>query len=72
MANKNLHLLLPSTNIILLLFGCTILATGQAPANSVFIPMVTKDLSGWLGPNGGFIVSIATIHNDTQVVYAGS
>jgi photosystem II stability/assembly factor-like uncharacterized protein len=72
MANKLPRLLIPSTIIILLFFGSYILSTGQAPANSVFIPVVNNDLSGWLGPDGGSIVSIAVDPLNPQVIYAGT
>lgn len=56
----------------LLLFSSYILSAGQTTTSSLYLPIIDHNLSGWIGPYGGYIVAITIDPNNPQVLYAGS
>lgn len=66
------RILIPFILIGLLSLGNQILSAGQAPANYTYLPMISYDPSGWIGPHGGYIVVVAVDPSNPLVVYAGS
>src|SRR4030042_4325544 len=66
------RILIPFIILIILGLGQQALSSGHAPENSSYLPMVSYDPSGWIGPYGGTIITIAYNPSNSQVVYAGS
>ncbi len=73
MASKINRILIP-----IFILGSLIVASqsqqiGQAIANKIqYLPLISQDPSGWIGPYAGTIVSMAIDPTNAQVVYAGT
>ena len=72
MPHKINRILIACLFISLLLFSSTIISAGQSLASIVFLPFISNNPSGWIGPYSGYIVTIAIDPINPQVVYAGS
>jgi photosystem II stability/assembly factor-like uncharacterized protein len=66
------RVLIPICIACLLLLSSYFSSAGQTIPNISYLPFVSDDLSGWLGPYGGYIISIAINPTNPQVVYAAS
>ncbi len=66
------RLLIPFVFIILISFGNQADTVGQAPASTIFLPIISYNLAGWIGPYGGTIIAIVVDPSNSQVIYAGS
>ena len=66
------RILIPFIILIILCLGQHIISTGQAPANSSYLPIVSYNPTGWIGPFGGTIISVVYNPVNPQEVYAGS
>jgi len=66
------RILIPFIIFILLGLGYQIKSAGQAPANSSYLPIISYTLTGWIGPYGGTIVTIAVDPTNPHVTYAGT
>src|SRR4030042_2774312 len=66
------RILIPFIILIILGLGQQTLSSGQAPENFSYLPIVSYDPTGWIGPYGGTIITIAYNPSNPQVVYAGS
>lgn len=72
--------MLPKINqklIPLIIFGLLSLSSltissAQTANNPIYLPIINNDPSRWIGPFGGYIVSIAYDPSNPQVVYAGT
>jgi photosystem II stability/assembly factor-like uncharacterized protein len=56
----------------LLSLGSYALTTGQTISSFNYLPLVSLDRSGWLGPDGGALVAIVVDPLNPQTVFAGS
>ena len=72
MSPKSNRILIPIILIIFLSLGKQTITTGQAPANSIYLPIVSYNLTGWIGPYGGTIVAAAIDPSNPQVIFVGS
>ena len=66
------RILIPFILICLFSLSSQILSVGQAPANHSYFPIISLNPNGWIGPYGGYIVSVAVDPSNLLVVYAGS
>jgi photosystem II stability/assembly factor-like uncharacterized protein len=58
--------------LILLSLGKPSTTTGQAPAKSSFLPIISYNPTGWIGPYGGTIIAVAVDPSNPQVSYVGT
>jgi len=72
MPRKINHILIPLILISPLIFGSYILTMGQAPSSTTYLPLISYNMSGWIGPYGGTVVPVAIDPTNPQVVYAGT
>jgi photosystem II stability/assembly factor-like uncharacterized protein len=72
MPSKINRILIPFIILIFLSLGKQTITTGQSPANNSFLPIVSYNLTGWIGPYSGTIVGVAIDPINPQVIYAGS
>jgi photosystem II stability/assembly factor-like uncharacterized protein len=56
----------------LFLIGSYFSTAGQAITNITYLPLVSHNLTGWIGPYGGYITAIVIDQYNPQIVYAGS
>ena len=66
------RLLIPLFILIIFSFGKQSNSFGQAPTTSIYLPIVSYNPAGWIGPYGGTITTIAVDPTNAQKVYAGS
>ena len=66
------RILIPFVLLIILGLGHQTISSSQAPENSSYLPIVSYNPTGWIGPYGGTIITIAYNPLNPQVVYAGS
>ena len=55
-----------------LILSAHISSAGQDATHSTYLPFISDDLSGWIGPYGGYIVCLAINPSNPQIVYAGT
>jgi photosystem II stability/assembly factor-like uncharacterized protein len=72
MSPKINRILIPFIFLILLSLGKNSVTTGQAPAYSAYLPFISLNPTGWIGPYGGTIVAVAVDPSNPQVIYVGS
>jgi photosystem II stability/assembly factor-like uncharacterized protein len=72
MAPKTKRILITIIVFFILIPGIQASSNDQAPLDTVFLPVVSYNLTGWIGPYGGTIIAIAYDPVDPQIVYAGS
>ena len=72
MPRKIDHILIPFIIAMCVVFGHYILSVGQTPTSTSLLPLVAHDISGWIGPDGGYLVVVAVDPSNPQVVYTGS
>jgi photosystem II stability/assembly factor-like uncharacterized protein len=72
MSPKINRILIPFIILIFLSLGKAPVTTGQAPANNIFIPIISDHPTGWIGPFGGTIIVLAVDPTNPQVMYAGT
>ncbi len=56
----------------LLIFGVGSISAGGKPTHLLYFPIISDDISKWIGPDGGYIVVTAFDPSDPQVEYAGT
>jgi photosystem II stability/assembly factor-like uncharacterized protein len=72
MPSKFNRILIPFILIGLFSLSGQIFSAGQALPNSLYLPVISNDPTGWIGPFGGYIVALAIDPSNPQIVYAGS
>ncbi len=72
MVNKISRLLFPFIALISLSLGLQSASSAQTPAANIYLPIISYNYTGWIGPYGGTVTSIAYDPTNSQVVYAGS
>ncbi len=72
MAIKIKRLLIPLFFLLILISASQTTSASQAPTLSTFLPLITYDPTGWIGPHGGTVVPIVFDPIDTNIVYAGT
>ena len=72
MPRKINRLLIPLILTIPLIFGAVIISVSGAPIHNFFFPLISDDLSAWIGPYGGYVVTTVFDPINPQVVYAGT
>jgi photosystem II stability/assembly factor-like uncharacterized protein len=72
MPTKYIRLTIPILVILLLSLGKQVLSSGLAPTSTIYLPIVSYDLTGWIGPYGGTIVTTAVDPTNPMVIYAGT
>src|SRR4030042_19286 len=72
MSAKINHILIPMIIVCLLIFGSYILSVAQIPANNTYLPIISQNTRGWIGPYGGYIVSTSIDPSNPKVLYAGT
>ncbi len=66
------RLLIPLILLILITLGSQGKTNGQAPANSKYLPIISYNPAGWIGPYGGTIIAIVVDPSNSQEIYAGT
>jgi photosystem II stability/assembly factor-like uncharacterized protein len=66
------RILIPLFIVLVFSLGGQIDVSGQAPANTIYLPIVSYNLTGWIGPFGGSIVSAVVDPQNPQVAYVGT
>lgn len=66
------RLLIPIILAVILSLGSLVDTSGQAPVNQKYLPIVSYNLTGWIGPYGGSVLSMVVDPFNPQVVYAGT
>jgi photosystem II stability/assembly factor-like uncharacterized protein len=66
------RILIPFILIYLFSLSGQDLSVGQAPANRSYFPIISLNPTGWIGPYGGYIVTLSVDSSNPLVVYAGS
>ena len=69
---KLLLILIPIIIFIILKPGIQVTSNDQVTAGTTYLPIISYDLTGWIGPYGGTIIAIANDPTNPQIVYAGS
>ena len=72
MLPKIKRILIPTVIACLLFFSSYFTSTGQTNTNTSYLPMVSYDLSGWIGPYGGYITAIVIDPFNPNQVFAGT
>lgn len=72
MSAKINRILIPFIILLFVCIGKETRTTGQAPANSFFLPIISYNPTGWIGPYGGTIVAVAVDPVNPQVIYSGT
>ena len=58
--------------ILIFLFATQSKTVGNIAGNNSYLPIISHNPSGWIGPFGGTVVTIAVDPSNPQTVYAGS
>jgi photosystem II stability/assembly factor-like uncharacterized protein len=66
------RILIPLIIFILLFLSDQTISIGQTPANNSFLPIISYNPTGWIGPYGGTIVAVAVDPTNPQVIFAGT
>jgi photosystem II stability/assembly factor-like uncharacterized protein len=66
------RILIPVLIVLIFSLSRQINTSGQTSANNIFLPIVSYDPAGWIGPYGGTIVATAIDPFNPLVAYAGS
>ncbi len=69
---KTKRILIPTLITGLFLIGSYFSSAAQAITNITYLPLVSINLTGWIGPYGGYITTVVIDRYNPQVVYAGS
>jgi len=72
MAPKTKRILITIIVFFILIPGIQASSNDQAPLDTVFLPVVSYNPTGWIGPYSGTIIAIVYDPVDPQVIYAGS
>ena len=72
MRYKIKRILIPTILACLFLVASYLSSAGQSMTSHAYLPLVSHDQSSWIGPYGGFLISIAINPTNPQLVYAGS
>ncbi len=72
MRYKIKRILIPTILACLFLVASYLSSAGQSMTSHAYLPLVSHDQSSWIGPYGGFLISIAIDPTNPQLVYAGS
>jgi photosystem II stability/assembly factor-like uncharacterized protein len=72
MAFKIKLLLIPIILFILSRPEIKVTSNDQALAGTVYLPIISYNITGWIGPYGGTVIDIVYDPTNPQIVYAGS
>jgi photosystem II stability/assembly factor-like uncharacterized protein len=72
MPSKIKRILIPTILACLFLVASYLSSTGQSITTTAYLPLVSHNQSSWIGPNGGYITSIAIDPSNPQLVYTAS
>jgi photosystem II stability/assembly factor-like uncharacterized protein len=72
MAPKIKLLLIPILFLSILRPELKAASNEEAPLNSAYLPIISYNLTGWIGPYGGTVIAIAYDPTNPQIVYAGT
>ncbi len=72
MVNKISRLLIPFIALITLSLGLSSVSTAQSPTPDIYLPIISYNYTGWIGPYGGTITSIVYDPSNPHQVYSGS
>lgn len=66
------RLLIPIFIVLIISLGRQKDTSGQAPDNTIYLPIVSYNLTGWIGPYGGSIISAVVDPVHPLVAYVGT
>ena len=66
------RILIPLMILVFLSLGKQAITTGQAPATNSYLPVISYNLTAWIGPYGGTILTMAVNPSNPQTIFAGS
>ena len=72
MLHKIKRILIPAILACLFLVASYLSSAGQSMTSRAYLPLVSHDQSTWIGPYGGYLISIDIDPTNPQVVFAGS
>jgi hypothetical protein len=72
MLPKIKRILIPTLIACLFLISSSRSSVGQASSHTTYLPIISHNLTGWIGPSGGFITAIVVDPSNPRVAYAGT